>query len=327
MNKEAKLRPLYIAKILFEMTDEKHCLSTPEIIQILKDKYGIDSYRTTIAADIELLIDFGIEIEMIKSSSNQYHIVSRGFDLPELKLLIDAVESSKFITEKKSQKLVAKLGKLTSRHQAEAIKRNLIPEGRIKPGNEHIYYIVDAINEAINKKKKIAFQYFRYNVRKRQKLRNNGKKYVFSPYYLVWNGDYYYTVGFSDKHNEIVNFRIDRISKRPVILYEDSVPVPDDFNLNEYINTTFRMFNSERQKVELICDNSVIDTIIDRFGKDVKVFANDEKTFHIAVNIAVNHIFFSWIFGFGGLVKIVSPEDVKQKYAEMVKTEYKNYSV
>ena len=325
MDKNAKLRPLYIGKILFELTDEDHYLSTTEIIQILKDKYGIEGYRTTVSSDIDLLIEFGMEIELIKSSSNQYHLISREFDMPELKLLIDAVESSKFITEKKSEELVAKLGKLTSQPQAEAIKRNLVPEGRIKSGNEYIYYIVDAINDAINSQRKISFQYFQYNVRKQQKPRHGGEEYKFSPYHLVWNGDYYYVIGYSDKHGDIGSFRVDRICKSPKVLSEKAVPIPEDFDLNEYINTSFRMYNSEHRRVELICDNSVIDAIIDKFGEDVPTYAYDLQSFKIEVNIAVNHVFYSWVFGFGGRVKIHSPEEVKKEYADMVRTEYDKY--
>ena len=325
MDNKSRLRPLYIAKILYDMTDEDHYLSTPEIISILKEKYGIEGYRTTITSDIEALIDFGMEIEVVKSSATQYHLISREFDLPEIKLLIDAVESSKFITEKKSKELVSKLGKLASQKQADELKRNLVPEGRIKPDNEYIYYIVDAINEAINAKKKISFQYFEYNVRKQQKPRHNGEVYVFSPYHLVWNGDYYYMIGYSDKHNGIGSFRVDRISKQPKILPDEAVAIPDDFNLSEYINTSFRMYNSEHQEVELICDNSVMDAIIDRFGDDVQTFANDMTSFRAVVNIAVSHVFFSWVFGFGGRVKIKSPEGVRNQYADMIAEAYSEF--
>lgn len=325
MDGKSRVRALYIYKILYELTDEDHYLSTPEIISILKEKYGIEGYRTTITSDIEALIDFGMEIEVVKSSATQYHLISREFDLPEIKLLIDAVESSKFITEKKSKELVSKLGKLASQTQADELKRNLVPEGRIKPDNEYIYYIVDAINEAINTKKKISFQYFEYNVRKQQKPRHNGEVYVFSPYHLVWNGDYYYMVGYSDKHNDIGSFRVDRISKQPKILPDEAVAIPDDFNLSEYINTSFRMYNSEHQEVELICDNSVMDGIIDKFGDDVQTFANDMTSFRAVVNIAVSHVFFSWVFGFGGRVKIKSPEDVRKQYADMISLAYNEF--
>ena len=322
MNKIAKIRPLYIAKILFEMTDEDHLLSTTDIIKILKEKYGIDGYRISVASDIELLVAFGMEIKTVKSSSNLYHLVSREFDIPELKLLIDAVASSKFITEKKSNELVSKLGKLAGQYQSEKIKRNLVPEGRIKPNNEYIYYIVDAINDAINAKKKISFQYYKYNVHKEKEPRHNGEIYVFSPYHLVWNGDYYYVIGYSEKHGEIGNFRVDRICNRPDILDDDAFPTPDDFDLNRYINTNFRMYASESQKVELICDNSVIDSLIDRFGEDIDTEIIDENTFKATVDISVNHIFYSWVFGFGGAVRINTPKEVKNGYYKMIDAEY-----
>lgn len=178
--------------------------------------------------------------------------------------------------------------------------------------------IVDAINEAINAEKKIAFQYFSYNVRKQKKLRHDGERYVFSPYRLIWNGDYYYVLGYSDKHQAIGSFRVDRISARPDILSEEAVPVPADFGVDDFLATTFRMYGSECQEVELICDNSVIDAIIDRFGTDVTIYACDMRTFRVIVRVAISHIFFSWIFGFGGKVRIKGPEKIKTDYKEMV---------
>ena len=159
-----------------------------------------------------------MDIETVKSTQNKYHLVSREFDIAELKLLIDAVESSKFISAKKSEQLVAKISKFAGSHKGNELKRNIFPEGRIKLVNEQILLIVDAVNEAINSNKKIAFQYYQYNVRKEKKVKNDGDQYVFSPYYLVWNGDYYYMVGYSDKHKNIGSFRIDRSCKHPRLL-------------------------------------------------------------------------------------------------------------
>ena len=318
MDNNAKLRPLYLAKILYELTDEEHCLSTNQLIDILQEKYGITSYRTTIASDIELLIQYGMDIKSVKSQSIMYNLVSREFDLPELKLLIDAVASSKFITEKKSKELVGKLSKLASNIQADELKRNVMPEGRIKSGNENIYYIVDTVNTAINNKKQISFQYFSFNVRKQKKAKHNGELYVFSPYYLIWNGDYYYTVGYSEKHNGIGSFRLDRIIKTPTILEKEAIKMPTDFNINKYINTSFRMYNSKTESVELICDNSVMDAIIDRFGENVQTYANDMQTFRAMVDVSVNHVFFGWVFGFAGKVKIKSPKEVKDQYYIML---------
>lgn len=318
MDNNAKLRPLYLAKILYELTDEEHCLTTNQLIDILQEKYGIASYRTTIASDIELLKQYGIDIQSVKSQSIMYNLVSREFDLPELKLLIDAVASSKFITEKKSRELVGKLSKLASNIQADELKRNVMPEGRIKSGNENIYYIVDTVNTAINNKKQISFQYFSFNVRKQKKAKHNGEMYIFSPYYLIWNGDYYYMVGYSEKHNGIGSFRLDRIIKTPTILEKEAIKMPTDFNINKYINTSFRMYNSKTESVELICDNSVMDAIIDRFGEDVQTYANDMQTFRAMVDVSVNHVFFGWVFGFAGKVKIKSPKEVKDQYYIML---------
>ncbi len=324
MDNDAKIRPLYIAKILYEMTDECNRLRTSDIIKILKDKYNINGHRITIASDIELLKEFGMDIEVEKLHSNEYYLASREFDLPEVKLLIDSVASSKFITDRKSNDLISKLGKLVSSVQSSSLKRNVVPEGRIKADNENIYYIVDTINTAINLGKKISFQYFSYNPLRQRITKHGGMEYTFSPYYLVWNGDYYYVVGYSQKHKDIGCFRVDRIVKAPKILRDNATPMPEDFNLNQYINTNFRMYSSEHQQVELLCDNSVIDSIIDKFGDNLEIRINNSDTFVATVEVAVNHIFLSWIFGFGGKVKIKSPDSVSDKYKDMIRKACEN---
>ena len=318
MDNDAKLRPLYLAKILYEMTDEDHYLTTAQLIQILDEKYGIKAHRQTIKAEIELLKQFGLEIEEVKSTQNRYNLYGRTFDAPELKLLIDAVESSKFITASKSKELVKKISSLASDQVAATLTRNVSCEGRIKSGNERIYLIIDTINDAINDNKQISFQYFQYNVRKEQKLKHNGEPYVITPLHLIWNGDYYYMIGVYAYKQKIGSFRVDRIAKRPTILDAEGTPAPDDFDIDKYINTTFRMFNSEHAEVELICDNKIMDSIIDKFGTDVITYANDMTSFRAIVNVAVNHVFYSWVFGFGGKVKIKGPEDVRKKYLEMI---------
>ena len=322
MDSDAKLRPLYLAKILYEMTDEDHYLTTAQLIQLLEEKYGIKAHRQTIKAEVELLKQFGLEIEEVKSTQNRYNLYGRTFDIPELKLLIDAVESSKFISAAKSLELVKKLSSLTSNQIAATLTRNVSCEGRIKSGNEKIYLIIDTINEAINSNRQISFQYFQYNVRKEQQLKHNGEPYVITPLHLVWNGDYYYMIGVYAYKQRIGNFRVDRIAKRPKILDAEGTPAPEDFNIDEYINTTFKMFNSEHSEVELVCDNEVMDSIIDKFGAEVTTYANDMTYFRAVVNVAVNHVFLSWVFGFGGKVKIKSPEAVREKYSAMIKNAF-----
>lgn len=318
MDNNAKLRPLYIAKILYQNTDEEHYLSTAQLISILENEYGIPTHRQTIKTDIGILRKFGFEIEEVKSTQNRYSLCARNFDTAELILLIDAVASSKFITQAKSRELVNKLSSLTSEHIAKELKRNVSCEGRIKSANERIYIIIDTINEAINKNKKLSFLYFQYNVKKERQLRHNSEPYIITPLHLVWNGDYYYMIGVYDYQQRIGSFRVDRIAKCPMILQENGTPAPNDFNIDDYINTTFRMYNSEQQEVELVCDNSVMDSIIDRFGEDVTTYANDMTSFRAIVKVAISHVFYSWVFGFEGKVKIKGPETVKKKYIEML---------
>ena len=320
MDNDSKLRLLYIGKML-QNTDEAHPLTNAEMMQLLKDKYGMTTHRTTIPSDIDLLIKSGMEIEIIESKPKKYYLndYARTFTLPELKMLVDAVASSKFITKKKSEELIEKIITLATPSSVPALNRNLWSEGRIKQENERIYFNIEAVNQAINEGKKISFQYFQYDVKKEQRLKHDGTPYKFSPYALVWNGDYYYMVGYSEKHDGIGNFRIDRIAKTPRILDEDAIPMPEGFDIAEYTNGMLRMYNSERVDVELICDNSVMDAIIDKFGTNANTYAYDMTSFKLEVNVAVNHVFLSWVFGFGGKVKIKSPVEVKEQYNEMVK--------
>lgn len=315
---KSKLRPFYIAKMLYEQTDEDHYLTIVQIIEQLEKEYGISTSRGTVGNDIKLLQEFGIEIEVEASTQNRFYLIGRKFDLPELKTLIDAVESARFIPKEKSTALVEKLGSLTSQHNTAKLVRNVDVENRIKADNEKIYYIMDALNDAINARKKVSFQYFTYNVRKEQELKNDGYTYVLSPYKLIWNGDYYYVVGYSEKHKSIGSFRLDRIVRSPQILDAEVVQPPKGFDLNTYLNSMFRMYNGERKQIELICNNEIMDAIIDKFGKDVTVLKNDTKSFRALVTASVGPVFYSWIFGFGGSVSIKSPEEIRLAYAKMV---------
>lgn len=313
-----RLRPVFVLKVLYECTDENHCMTLAQILKVLKEQYGIESYRKTVKEDIDHLIQAGFDIEFVKSSQNQYHVLNRDFDIAELKVLIDAVVSSKFICKDKSTELSRRIAKLAGPYMADQLTRNIDVEHRVKGDNHQLLLIVDSINTAINEKKKIAFRYFSYNVKKEKKEKHNGYTYVFSPYQLVWNGDFYYVVGFSDKYQSIGSFRVDRISATPKILEEDSIPIPKGFDITEYLNSRFRMYNGNIREVELICSNDTMDAIVDRFGEDIKIYANDMESFRIIVSTAVSHVFYSWVFGFDGKVKIKKPEDVKEEYSSMV---------
>ena len=319
MDIDGKLRPLYLLKILKERTDEDHTLTTAQLCKMLKEEFGIETFRTTIKGDIEVLQQAGFSVQVTRSTQNLYNYIERDFDIPEVKLLIDAVMSSKFITKAKSDQLVSKLTELAGPYKARELKRNLVVDGRIKPENEQVYMIVDAINEAINARKKIRFQKVEYNVKKERVLHHGGEEYVFSPYSLVWDGDFYYVVGYSDKYQSIGSHRVDRIYKRPEILDEAAVPPMVGFDINTYVNTMFRMYNSDRYEVELQVENQLMDAIVDKFGSDVTTYACDQKSFRVVATVSVGTTFYNWIFGFGGRVKIRGPENVRREYEARVK--------
>lgn len=327
MINDVKLRPLYLAKILFERTDEDHSLSTNDLIQILEEEYHIHSHRQTLGSDIELLQEYGMDIQVTRSAQKMFNLVSRDLDYAELKLLIDAVESAKFISKKKSVALVEKITKLAGGYKSAELKRNISVERRIKSENEHTIYIIDAINEAINQGKQIRFQYFQYNVKKERKTKFDGYWYRLSPYRLVWNGDYYYVVGYYDKYKKVISYRVDRMAGTPEISDLDSIPLPEGFDLDHYLNSMFHMFSTEREKVSLIVENDCMDALIDRFGEDVETYAYDMEHFRAEVEIAVNNVFFSWIFGFGGKVKILGPDKVKNDYIDLIRRAATSYDI
>ena len=319
MDNDAKLRPLYLGKILFERTDEDHCLTTNELIQILKEEYGISSHRQTIATEIEVLKDFGMDIECVRAKQNKYYLVSREFDLAELKLIIDAVDACKFISARESKALSSKLAGLTGNGHAEELKRNGCAEGRVRTTNEKTCLIIDAVNTAINKKQKISFRYFTYNANKKKTLKHDGEPYVFSPYELIWDGDRYYILGWSDRHEEMRTFRVDRIVEPPTVLDIKAVKKPIGFSGAGFVGTNYRMFAGEVKEVTLVCDNDTMDSMIDRFGEKVETEMMDNDHFQLKAKVADSHVFYAWVFGFGGKVKIKSPEDMKTAYKKMLK--------
>lgn len=300
---EAKPRILYLLKILLERTDEEHPLSTTQLIGILNEEYGISAHRTTITKDIAALVEYGLDIVTIHSTQSKYFVASRKFELPELKLLIDAVESSKFITKKKSETLIEKIHTMTSPGQVAKLKRNNYVVNRIKPDNEQIYYIIDAINEAINAGKQISFQYYDYTGLKKKVLKNKGEVYKLSPYKLLWCGDYYYVLGYSEKKSKVINFRVDRIASKPEILDKDIIPMPDDFDIENYTKEVFFMFSGEKVLVDLRCDNSLMKTMVDRFGEDVTTLAYDMTSFRVQTEVSASPTFLGWVFGFNGKVQ------------------------
>ena len=317
MEQKNKSRILYILKLLYDKTDEQNPLSTVEIIDYLAS-LGISAHRRTIVADMELLEEFGIDVITIKSTQNKYFIGSREFELPEIKLLVDAVESSKFITPKKSEDLIKKLSRLTSQNQATELNRHIFIDKRVKPENEEIYYIVDAIHNAISQNKQIEFKYYEYTQEKEKVYKNNGYVYKLSPYALSWSEDHYYVIGYCKKHGKISMFRVDRMAKTK-ITDKTSVSMPEDFNVADYAKKIFEMYDGEAKTVELKCTNELMKVIIDRFGEDVNTATLGSNCFKAIVDVSVSPTFFGWVFQFAGKMSILAPNEVKKDYLDMAR--------
>ena len=311
-----KRRLLLILELLYKKSDETSPISTPQIIDYLKEK-GISIDRKTLKSDIKLLEDMGYDIITIKSSPNKYFWGSRFFEIPELKMLIDAVSSSRFITKQKSKKLIEKIASLAGESQAAQMNRHIVATGRAKSDNKSVYYIVDTITDAINQKKKIRFKYTEYNADKKKVFRHDGEIYTLSPYVLYWNEDYYYVVGYSDKRKNISAFRVDRLSG-PEVTEEDAVLQPKNFNIDDYANKIFKMFDGEDVMVELECHNSLMKYIVDHYGLDIETRRNTKETFIAKVPATLSPTFYSWVFQFAGQMRILGPEKAVAEFENMI---------
>jgi len=315
-NSKQKLKILYIMKILLEKSDENHLITVYDIINELKE-YGVSAERKSVYTDIDLLIYFGLDIICEKGRVNKYFVGSREFELPELKLLVDVVQVSKFITHKKSLELIKKLEKFTSCY--EELRRQVIVGDRVKIMNESIYYNVDTIHSAIQQKKKVEFRYFDYTVEKEIKFRHEGSIYSVSPYALTWAEDNYYMIAFHDRYDDISHFRVDRmmdINLSEVNRYESSKM--STFNIVEYSNKVFNMFSGNECKIVLKFDNSLVNVVIDRFGKDIFIHSKTDKDFKITVKVAESSTFFGWLLMFGNKVEIVEPMDIRNSFIKFV---------
>ena len=245
-------------------------------------------------------------------------IVKKDGKIKEFEDACAAVLSESRIELKKSDALIEKIHTMTSAGQVEKLRRNNYVVNRIKPDNEQIYYIIDTINEAINSGKQISFQYYDYTGLKKEVLKNKGEVYKLSLYKLLWCGDYYYVLGYSEKQRKVINFRVDRIVLRPDILAKDIIPMPDDFDIENYTKEVFFMFSGEKVLVDLRCDNSLMKTMVNRFGEDVTTLAYDMTSFRVQTEVSASPTFFGWVFGFNGKVQILAPESLKEQYRQML---------
>lgn len=321
-----KLKILYLLKILLEKTDENHIMSSAGLIKAL-NAYGYTVDRKSIYSDIETLMEFGIDIVQAKGGAKQgYYVGSRDFELPEVKLLVDAVQSSKFITAKKSRELIGKIEKLVSENEAKQLQRNVFIFNRIKTENETIYYNVDCIHSAISANRQIKFQYSEWNIEKELAPKKGGQYYIVSPWELTWDDENYYLIAYEETSDKIKHYRVDKM-RNTAELDQQRMGKNQfvDFDLASYAKKTFNMYGGKERKVSLVCDNSMIGVMIDRFSQEITVVREDEEHFRINVDIFISPQFFGWITGLGTGVRIDGPLDVKKDYKAFLENVLSKY--
>ena len=309
-----KFKLYRLAQIMQEQTDDEHYITMPEIMEGLA-QYEVTADRKSIYADLRDLRVLGVDVEG-ESVGNRYHyhVVSRAFELPELKLLVDAIQSSKFITEKKTNALIKKLETLVSKYDAQKLQRQVYVSGRIKTMNESIYYTVDAIHNAISENKKIKFQYYQWNVKKKMELRHNGAWYHISPWGLSWDNENYYLVGYDSAAEKIKHYRVDKMLH--IKLSNESREGKEHFkklDMADYAKKSFGMFGGKEQRVKMLVKNNLAGVIIDRFGKEVMMIPADDEYFTVNVDVHVSRQFLGWIFSLGEDIRIVGPDEVVEQ--------------
>ena len=319
VNKQ-RLKLLYLMEIFSKDTDDEHMLTLPQIISKLK-AYGVDVERKTLYQDFEILRDYGFDIVGVQTQRNYYyHIGNRKFELPELKLLVDSVQSAKFMTKKKSNALIKKLEGMVSKYQAQKLQRQVIISGRVKAMNESIYFNVDKLHEAIGAGRQISFKYYRWNINKEMELRKDGDWYQVSPWGLMWDDENYYLVGYDGKEKKIKHYRVDKMKSITVVDQKrEGKEQFKAFNMPRYTKSLFGMYGGEEMQVTLEAENGMVGILIDRFGKDIPIKPVDENHFRTTVVVAVSDQFLCWIMAFDEGVKIVGPEKVLERMKEKIK--------
>lgn len=311
-SKNQKMKLLHLVKIFSEDTDETHGLTIKDILQKL-ELADIQADRRTLYQDFEELRTFGYDILSERNGHDvYYYLASRTFELPELKLLVDSVQASRFITEKKSREMIHKLETLVSRHEASQLNRQVILSGRVKTVNETIYYNVDEIHTAISENCKIRFQYFQWNVKKEMELRRGGKFYCVSPWALIWDDENYYLVAYDSEDQKIKHYRVDKMLKISLCegKFREGRETFDKNQLADYSTKHFNMYGGQLQYVTIEAENRLVGVFIDRFGTDLILSKTDEDHFSFTTKVEVSGQFLGWIIGLGPGVKITGPEPV-----------------
>lgn len=324
-SEKQKLKLLYIMNYLMEQTDEFHSVTTQELIDYLAAN-GISAERKSIYSDVDLLIAYGMDIVRTKERPAGYRLVSRQFELAELKLLVDVVQSSKFITSKKSRELIGKLEKLCSKTEARQLHRQVEVTNRAKTVNENIYYNVDQIYFAIGEDKKIRFLYFDWNVKKEMQLRKGGQYYEVSPWLLTWDDDNYYLIAYDTESGILKHYRVDKMLQIEISKQErEGKEVFEQFDIAAFSKKTFGMFAGEEETVTLLCKNELAGVMVDRFGKEITMRPYDEHLIQARVHVAVSRPFFGWLTGLGNAARIIGPEKTVASYKEYLQEILEQY--
>lgn len=315
-----KLKLMYLIKLFEERTDVSHGLSMTDIIEALSEE-GITAERKSIYADISALNEFGFDI--VKDNEGKacvYKLVERDFEIAELKLLVDAVQSSKFITESKSNKLIKKIEGLASNNEAKSLHRQVYVANRIKTTNESVYYNVDDIQKAISENHKVSFQYFQWNPNKEKELRHNGMRYEISPWALTWDDENYYMVGYDSKERKIKHYRVDKMLKIEIMAdsKREGKALFKDMDMAVYSKKIFGMFGGVEETVVLECKNVISGVIIDRFGTEVDIIKRATDSFTVRVNVQISPQFLGWVFSLGENIKIISPDSVIERMRDEI---------
>ncbi|MCD8120190.1 MAG: WYL domain-containing protein [Lachnospiraceae bacterium] len=323
-----KLKILYLQKILLDLTDETHSISMAEIIAELA-KHDISAERKSLYNDIECLRQYGMDIIGEKrDGSYYYHIGNRQFELAELKLLVDSVQSAKFITEKKSEELIHKIEGFASKYEAKQLDRQVYVAGRVKTMNERIYYNVDAIHSAIAANSQIRFQYFQYDVEGNMALRRNGDYYQVSPWTLVWNDENYYLIAYAADSESIRHYRVDKMLNTEIVpICRRGWDAFHRIDTAKYTRQTFGMYGGREELVRLRCENSLAGPIIDRFGNDITLRRDGEEHFTVSVTVDVSNQFLHWVMALGSGAEIIGPEWVVEETRKEVQRLFGQYKV
>lgn len=306
-----KLKIIYIMEYLLKNSDEEHAVTTNQIKAYLQS-HDISVERKTIYSDIDALRDYGLDIIQVSEGNNHgYYVASRDFELPELKLLVDSVQSSKFITHKKTLSLIKKIEKLASIHSAQLLNRQVFVKNRIKTMNESIYYNVDEIHNGISKNRKIQFLYFEYNVAKERQYRRDGAFYVVSPFAMTWDDENYYMVAYDSEAGMIKHYRVDKMEKISVLEEErDGLEAYEALDMAVYARKTFGMFTGEETNVQLRFENHLVGAVLDRLGRESFLVADGPDHFTVRTDVVVSPQFFAWVLGFGASAQILGPDHV-----------------